>query len=173
MGIIYSICRGISYLHMELTGTQGKPSIAHRDIKSNNILVKNDRTCCIADFGLAIVKDPSHPTLYKPEDIKQGTKRYMSPEILSETINSYNFESFLRSDMYSFGLVLWEICRRCDKGNGRFVCVVCLHTASLCSFTTLSVSFDIANIVSFSFADILYLKFNYSVKIFSQMCQHY
>jgi len=29
----------------------GKPGIAHRDLKSKNILVKNDLTCCIADLG--------------------------------------------------------------------------------------------------------------------------
>lgn len=31
-----------------------KPAIAHRDIKSKNILIKNDWTCCIADLGMAI-----------------------------------------------------------------------------------------------------------------------
>ena len=29
----------------------GKPAIAHRDLKSKNILVKNNGTCCIADLG--------------------------------------------------------------------------------------------------------------------------
>ena len=32
----------------------GKPAIAHRDIKSKNILVKKNGTCCIADLGLAV-----------------------------------------------------------------------------------------------------------------------
>ena len=31
-----------------------KPSIAHRDFKSKNVLVKSDMTACIADFGLAM-----------------------------------------------------------------------------------------------------------------------
>ena len=32
----------------------GKPAIAHRDIKSKNILVKKNGCCCIADLGLAV-----------------------------------------------------------------------------------------------------------------------
>lgn len=32
-----------------------KPAIAHRDFKSKNVLLKNDMTACIADFGLALI----------------------------------------------------------------------------------------------------------------------
>ena len=32
----------------------GKPGIAHRDLKSKNILVKNNLTCCIADLGTIV-----------------------------------------------------------------------------------------------------------------------
>ena len=132
MKLILSACRGITYLHTEMYGTQGKPSIAHRDIKSKNILVKNDDTCCIADFGLAIVKNSNRPTFNTPENLRQGTKRYMSPEILSESINVYNFESFLRSDIYSFGLVIWEICRRCkDGGMPINSCIINMYNAYL------------------------------------------
>ena len=42
LNIVYSIANGIAHLHMEILGTEGKPSIAHRDIKSKNILVKYD-----------------------------------------------------------------------------------------------------------------------------------
>lgn len=37
-----SIASGLTHLHMEVHGTRGKPAIAHRDLKSRNILVKND-----------------------------------------------------------------------------------------------------------------------------------
>ena len=45
---------GLAHLHTEITGTKGKPGIAHRDIKSKNILVKSDGQCCVADMGLAV-----------------------------------------------------------------------------------------------------------------------
>lgn len=36
-------------------GDLSKPSIAHRDFKSKNVLLKSDMTACIADFGLALI----------------------------------------------------------------------------------------------------------------------
>ena len=56
MSLMKSIIDGISHLHTEVIGTLGKPAIAHRDIKTKNILMKNSNTCCIADFGLAVTK---------------------------------------------------------------------------------------------------------------------
>lgn len=50
----HSAASGLSHLHTEIHGTRGKPPIAHRDIKSRNILVKKDLSCVIADFGLAV-----------------------------------------------------------------------------------------------------------------------
>ena len=41
-----------------------------------------------------------------------GTRRYMAPELLSETLEPSSFESYKSSDIYSFSLVLWEIGRR-------------------------------------------------------------
>ena len=37
-----------------LNNILGKPAIAHRDLKSKNILVKKDLTCAIADLGLCV-----------------------------------------------------------------------------------------------------------------------
>jgi bone morphogenetic protein receptor type-1B len=41
----------------------------------------------------------------------------MAPEVLDDTLNSSVFESFRMADMYSYGLVLWEIARRCYTGD--------------------------------------------------------
>ena len=118
MQMAISTCSGLAHLHTELFGTQAKPAIAHRDIKTKNILVKNNLTCCIADFGLAVIKELGSSGVNIPTNPKQGTKRYMAPEILSETLNVNYFESFKQVDIYALGLVLWEICRRCTGSTG-------------------------------------------------------
>lgn len=51
---------GLAYLHAE-NDVNGRPKIpiAHRDIKSCNILVKSElRSCVLADFGLSLKLDP-------------------------------------------------------------------------------------------------------------------
>lgn len=112
-----SIANGLSHLHMEIVGTQGKPAIAHRDLKSKNILVKNNGTCAIADLGLAVRHDAATDTVDIPPNNRVGTKRYMAPEVLDETLNMNHFDSFKRADVYALGLVLWEITRRCNVGG--------------------------------------------------------
>ena len=61
---LFLLFSGLAHLHEELPATKGygmKPSIAHRDFKSKNVLLKPDLTACIADFGLALVFEPSRP----------------------------------------------------------------------------------------------------------------
>ncbi|XP_074823478.1 activin receptor type-1C isoform X1 [Natator depressus] len=112
-----SIASGLAHLHMEIVGTQGKPAIAHRDLKSKNILVKKNETCAIADLGLAVRHDAVLNTIDIPQNPRVGTKRYMAPEILDDVMNMSIFESFKRADIYSLGLVYWEISRRCSIGG--------------------------------------------------------
>lgn len=52
-----------------------------------------------------------------PPNLRVGTKRYMPPEVLDETLNRSYFQSFIMADMYSFGLILWEMARRCASGG--------------------------------------------------------
>ncbi|XP_020656815.3 activin receptor type-1C isoform X1 [Pogona vitticeps] len=115
--LTFSIASGLAHLHMEIVGTQGKPAISHRDLKSKNILVKKNETCAIADLGLAVKHDSVLNTIDIPQNPRVGTKRYMAPEILDDTMNMNIFESFKRADIYSLGLVYWEISRRCSVGG--------------------------------------------------------
>ncbi|KAI9522968.1 Activin receptor type-1B [Dissostichus eleginoides] len=112
-----SAASGLAHLHMEILGTQGKPGIAHRDLKSKNILVKKNCTCAIADLGLAVRHDSASDTIDIAPNQRVGTKRYMAPEVLDETINMRHFDSFKCADIYALGLVYWEIARRCNTGG--------------------------------------------------------
>jgi bone morphogenetic protein receptor type-1B len=110
-----SVC-GLEHLHTKVqgTGNKCKPEIAHRDIKSKNIIVKRKNVCCVADFGLAVRLEKGQliPAHLNPQS---GTRRYMSPEVLKGSINIKNFEEFIKSDIYSLGLVFWEIFNRVEN----------------------------------------------------------
>lgn len=54
----------------------GKPAIAHRDLKSKNILVKKNGTAAIADLGLAVKHDSTTNKIDIPSNHRVGTKRW-------------------------------------------------------------------------------------------------
>lgn len=82
--ICLSIANGLVHLHTEIFGKQGKPAMAHRDLKSKNILVTSNGSCVIADFGLAVTHSHVTGQLDLGNNPKVGTKRYMAPEVLDE-----------------------------------------------------------------------------------------
>ena len=54
-------------------------------------------------------------------------------QVLDETLNKSNIESFKAADMYAFGLVLWEITRRTltgDKVTSPICCTMSPLTSS-------------------------------------------
>ncbi|XP_042898075.1 activin receptor type-2A isoform X3 [Parasteatoda tepidariorum] len=118
LSIADSISKGLMHLHEEIPGHKGgkyKPAMAHRDFKSKNVLIKNDMSACIADFGLALVFEQGKPIGEAHGQV--GTRRYMAPEVLEGAIN-FNRDAFLRIDMYACGLVLWELLSRCSAQEG-------------------------------------------------------
>lgn len=62
--------------------------------------------------GLAVTHTQSDNQLDVGNNPKVGTKRYMAPEVLDETIQTDCFDAYKRVDIWAFGLVLWEIARR-------------------------------------------------------------
>ncbi|XP_029113868.1 bone morphogenetic protein receptor type-2 isoform X3 [Scleropages formosus] len=118
--LAHSVTRGLAYLHTELVrGDLYKPAVSHRDLNSRNILVKNDGTCVISDFGLSMKLTGNRMVRPGEEEnaaiSEVGTIRYMAPEVLEGAVNLRDCESALKQvDMYALGLIYWEIFMRCS-----------------------------------------------------------
>ncbi|XP_032920682.1 TGF-beta receptor type-2-like [Catharus ustulatus] len=110
-----SLVSGVAHLHSDYTAC-GRPKIpiAHRDIKSTNVLVKNEQECVLCDFGIAIRLDPALTVDDFANSGQVGTARYMAPEVLESRVNLEDLESFKQMDVYSMALVLWEMASRCE-----------------------------------------------------------
>ena len=75
--------------------------IIHRDIKPSNVLLGEDGTPKLSDFGIAYLTDQK--TRLTQDNSLLGTIQYMSPEAISgEEVNG-------RTDMWSFGIMLFEM----------------------------------------------------------------
>ncbi len=110
--------------------SQSRGIKCHRDIKPGNILIAQGETLKISDFGLAVAAQSVWGALHRQTDsalrigadvgfhfsvietegkMTCGTPGYMAPEV-------YRGEGAdIRSDIYSFGLVLWQMVTRNPK----------------------------------------------------------
>ena len=94
------VCEGLHHAHFA-TGPQGMPlGVVHRDVTPQNVLVSYDGEVKVADFGLA--KAAGRATQTRSGVVK-GKLAYMAPEAFR------GLALDLRSDVYSVGILLWEM----------------------------------------------------------------
>ena len=74
--------------------------IIHRDIKSQNVLIKDDGTVKLSDFGIALAADAVQLT---QTDVVIGSVHYLAPEL------ARGESATAQSDIYSLGIVFYEM----------------------------------------------------------------
>ncbi|KAG6643058.1 hypothetical protein CIPAW_09G183700 [Carya illinoinensis] len=94
VNIIKGTAHALSYMHHECI-----PSIVHRDISSNNILLNSEFQAFISDFGTAKLLDPDSSN----QTLVAGTYGYIAPEF------AYTMTVTEKCDVYSFGVVALEV----------------------------------------------------------------
>ncbi|CAD8070880.1 unnamed protein product [Paramecium sonneborni] len=98
--IFNQILSGVDYLH--------KNNIVHRDLKFENILINEDGTLKLCDFGWAI-KVQQLPV----ENVMCGTTEYMPPEVVSKQVLDF------KVDTWSLGVILFELLHSSFPFNGK------------------------------------------------------
>ncbi|MBU4690989.1 serine/threonine-protein kinase [Mycoplasma zalophi] len=76
-------------------------NLIHRDLKSSNIIIANNGDAKIIDFGISLSSESERLT---KENNVIGTAEYLAPELI-QNIEPASFQS----DMYSFGILLFEM----------------------------------------------------------------
>lgn len=96
------ICQGMDYL--------GSQNYIHRDLAARNVLVENERTVKIGDFGLTkSIKD--NEGYYTVKDDHDSPVFWYAPECL--TLCKF----YLASDVWSFGVTMYELITYCESSK--------------------------------------------------------
>lgn len=96
--IVRCVLKALAYVHRD-SGGAADSILVHRDINPSNILLSVSGDVKLTDFGVAEV--PGQPKGEK--GALKGTVGYMAPEaVLGRPVDT-------RSDLYSVGLILWEL----------------------------------------------------------------
>lgn len=93
IGLIAQVASGLDAAHRQ--------QVIHRDLKPANIMLRDETTPVLTDFGAVRVLDRS--TIYGKEGLIVGTPIYMSPEQISgQTLSG-------SSDLYALGVIFYEL----------------------------------------------------------------
>uniref|UniRef100_A0A8C4IMT7 Tyrosine-protein kinase JAK1 n=1 Tax=Dicentrarchus labrax TaxID=13489 RepID=A0A8C4IMT7_DICLA len=96
------ICKGMDYL--------GSKNYIHRDLAARNVLVENERTVKIGDFGLTkSIKE--NEGYYTVKDENDSPVFWYAPECLTHC------KFYLASDVWSFGVTMYELITYCDSSK--------------------------------------------------------
>ena len=112
ISISMQILKGIKHAHSK--------NVVHKDLKSQNILLDENKKVKITDFGIADILD---------EDITRtqslmGTPQYIAPEILNrESLTS-------QSDIYSIGIMMYEMAMTTVPFSGEKVAYIMIRQMS-------------------------------------------
>jgi len=104
--ILRDIGQGLRFLHA------ANPQIIHGDLKSHNVLVDAKFRAKVADFGLSQKKTLGISNMGLANAAPSGTPFWMAPELLMGHANT------TASDVYAFGVVLFEVYSREDPYLG-------------------------------------------------------
>ncbi|XP_006833895.1 PREDICTED: ankyrin repeat and protein kinase domain-containing protein 1 [Chrysochloris asiatica] len=97
--IVYETSLAMNFLHSI------KPPLLHLDLKPGNILLDSNMNVKISDFGLSKWMEQSTRMQYIERSALRGTLGYIPPEMFLQS----NKAPGLKYDVYSFGIVIWEI----------------------------------------------------------------
>ena len=95
--IFLKVCAGVAHAH--------ERGLAHRDIKPANVLIGQDGTVKVADFGLAkTLADTAHGYSFTQTRDTFGTPYYVAPEVTRDA-----GAADARADVYALGVLLYEL----------------------------------------------------------------
>ncbi|KAJ6576220.1 kinase-like domain-containing protein [Mycena sp. CBHHK59/15] len=105
--VLLEIAQGLEYLHSR--------SVVHGDLRGSNILISDEGSACLSDFGLATTVDEAETSTggATSSSNRAGSIRWFAPELIEPT--AFGCERFVRtraSDVYAYGCVCLELYTR-------------------------------------------------------------